>query len=47
MPEHKHDERRIAWERVTLQEVVGELWPIIVEQDAERAAGDVETDREI
>lgn len=36
MPHHKHvppDERRIDWDRVTLQEVVDEFWPIVVERD--------------
>jgi hypothetical protein len=55
MPYHKHlpqptpptDGRRIPWSRVTLQDVVDEFWPIVVERDAEEAAAEVETESEI
>lgn len=38
MPEHKHvppDDRRVMAGRVTLQDVVDELWPIIAVRDTE------------
>ena len=49
MSEHKHvppDERRIAANRVTLQDVVDEFWPIVVERDADLAAAQVETEQD-
>jgi hypothetical protein len=36
MPEHKHpygDDRRIPWERVTLQEVVDEVLDLLSQQE--------------
>ena len=36
MPYHKHlppDERRVESDRVTLQDVVDELWPLVTERD--------------
>ena len=39
MPYHKHlppDGRRVEWERVTLQEVVDEFWPLVTDRDEER-----------
>lgn len=45
MPYHKHlapNERRIAADRVTLQDVVDELWPIVVERDQAHTEADIE-----
>lgn len=45
MPHHKHvppDERLIKWDRVTLQDVVDEFWPVVVEQDV--ATNELEAD---
>lgn len=50
MPEHKHlppEERRIAADRVTLQDVVEELWPIVVERDQAQAESEVERDEPV
>ena len=50
MPHHKHlppDERRIAADRVTLQDVVDELWPMVVERDQAAAEAEVERDQPI
>jgi hypothetical protein len=47
MPYHKHlppNERRVLWDRVTLQEVVDEFWPMIVDRDEAAAAAAVETE---
>jgi hypothetical protein len=35
MPYHKHvsKERPVKWDRVTLQEVLDEFWPLVVERD--------------
>jgi hypothetical protein len=47
MPHHKHlppDERRIAADRVTLQDVVDELWPMVVERDTAAAEAELEND---
>lgn len=47
MPHHKHlppDERRIAADRVTLQDVVEEFWPMVV--DLDRAAAEAELERD-
>jgi Family of unknown function (DUF6516) len=41
MPYHKHlppDGRRVAWDRVTLQDVVEEFWPLVTERDDARRA---------
>lgn len=45
MTHHKHlppEERRVEWERVTLQDVADEFWPIVVERD--EAAREIESD---
>lgn len=45
MPEHKHlppDERRITADRVTLQDVVDELWPMVVEREQAQAEAEIE-----
>lgn len=50
MPEHKHlppEERRIVADRVTLQDVVDELWPMVVERDQAQAEADTEHDEPV